>query len=346
MLKKLLPLLLAVLLVLAVGCDQKVVYDDLSNYESGETDVDPSTTVVNKLTGEKNITADKANQRPVAIMINNISIAQKVQTGVNKADIVYETEVEGGLTRMLGVFSDITVAEKIGTVRSARYQFIDLAMGHNAVYIHCGFNVYAKPHLADTDSIDLNTILNKKPVVAKRISNGLSSEHTVYALTDELEKKIEDDFKMSNSDASTWVKFAEDGTPVTLTGGAATNVTVPFAAIKSKFKYDDQSGLYTRILGNDAQKDYFTEETTQVKNIFILLTSMSHFDDKYTRKVSLDGGDGYYVTGGTLRPIKWTKGKASNGFKFTDTDGNELVVNTGKSWVCIANEATCTPTFE
>lgn len=346
MLKKLLPLLLAVLLVFAVGCDQKVVYDDLSNYEIDNSDVDSSTTVVNKLTGEKNITAAKANQRPVAIMINNISTAQKVQTGVNKADIVYETEVEGGLTRMLGIFTDITAAEKIGTVRSARYQYVDLAMGHNAVYIHCGYNVYAKSHLGDVDSIDLNTILNKKPVVAKRISNGLSSEHTVYALTDELENKIETDFKTSDSNASTWVKFAEEGSTVTLTGGTATNVTVPFAAAKSKFKYDEQTALYTRIVGDTVHQDYFTKETTQVKNIFILLTSMSYFDDNYTRKVSLDGGDGYYVTGGTLQPIKWTKGKASNGFKFTDTDGNELEVNVGKSWVCIANEATCTPTFE
>lgn len=71
-------------------------------------------------------------------MINNISTAQPVQTGLNKADIIYETEVEGGITRLMAVFQDITTAEKIGTIRSARYPYVDLAMGHNAIFIHCG----------------------------------------------------------------------------------------------------------------------------------------------------------------------------------------------------------------
>ena len=80
-------------------------------------------------------------------MINNISVAQSVQTGLSKADIVYETEVEGGITRLLAVFQDITAAEKIGTIRSARYPYVDLAMGHNAIYVHCGQDgTYCEPH--------------------------------------------------------------------------------------------------------------------------------------------------------------------------------------------------------
>ena len=44
--------------------------------------------------------------------------------------------------------------------------------------------------------------------------------------------------------------------------------------------------------------------------------------------------------------IKWEKGAATNGFKFTDTDGNEIMVSAGNSWVCIANKSTCKPTIE
>ena len=58
---------------------------------------------VNPLTGLKNLPKEKANARPVAVMINNISVAQRVQTGLNAADIIYETEVEGGITRLMAV---------------------------------------------------------------------------------------------------------------------------------------------------------------------------------------------------------------------------------------------------
>ena len=45
-------------------------------------------TYINSLTGEDGLTKSVASQRPVAVMINNISVAQPVQTGLNKADII------------------------------------------------------------------------------------------------------------------------------------------------------------------------------------------------------------------------------------------------------------------
>ena len=58
-------------------------------------------------------------QRPVAVMINNIGEAMP-QSGIGQADVIYEMIVEGGITRLMAVFSDYSGLEKIGPVRSAR----------------------------------------------------------------------------------------------------------------------------------------------------------------------------------------------------------------------------------
>lgn len=336
MFKKFLAALFCVALIFAVGCDNEVVYDDSSNYEQ-EDNSSNNTVVVNPLTGIADVDAATAAKRPVAIMINNISVAQPVQTGLSKADIIYETEVEGGITRLLAVFKDISKLDKIGTVRSARYPYIDLALGHDAVYVHFAYNKKFQPltdHFNDVDRIDLGT----NSSVYDRVSNGLASEHTAYALAKDLDKLIAEKFDMKASDTTPWVNFAAENETVTLDGGSATSVSVPFPAKPSVFNYDEESGLYNRIIGSSVQTDYFTQEPTQVKNVFVLLADIYTYNNTKYRMVDFEGGDGYYITNGTVQFIKWSKGKDTDSFKFTDTEGNEIKVSAGNSWVCIANK--------
>lgn len=339
MLKRILAAILVVLMIFAVGCDQTVVYDNLSDYE--EDSVDNVTLEINPLTGLKDVSTEAISQRPVAIMVNNVSVAQSVQTGLPEADIIYETEVEGGITRLLAVYQDISDLDKIGTVRSARYPYVDLAMGHNAIYIHCGQDpTYCAPHLNDLDHISIDT----NSLGAQRIANGLASEHTLYAIGKDLWTNISEKFDTKTSNVEAWADFTDE--ELTLDGGTATNVLVPFPASKTKFTYDASTGLYTRASTSGSLTDYFTNEETKVKNVFILLTTISTYPDGKHRKVDFESGDGYYITNGTVQFIKWSKGADTDGFKFTDTEGNAIKVSAGKSWVCIPDKSTCNPTIE
>jgi len=65
--------------------------------------------------------------RPLAIMIGNSPEEVIHQTGLNKADIIYEANVEYPFTRLMAVFnnSDETI---VGPVRSSRYYFSRLAV--------------------------------------------------------------------------------------------------------------------------------------------------------------------------------------------------------------------------
>lgn len=368
MFKKFLAVFFAALMIFTIGCSKKEVYDNSSTgKQTVETDAKkdekeskeetseekqeetPNKGVaVNPLTGVVDLDSEeKANQRPVAIMIENSNISIPVQTGLSKADVIYETETEGGITRLMAVYQDISSLERIGNIRSARYAYVDLALGHNAVYIHCGQDpTYCAPHLKNIDDMSVDGKFDKKSADgAQRYQNGTKGdEHKLYVWAGDLWSSINKKFNTTMTNAPLWQDFTDE--KLTLEDGSATSVSIPFPASTTKFTYDSSTGLYTRMTGSKEHTDYYTKEKTKVKNVFILLTSMTNYSDGIHRKISLEGGKGYYITNGTVQEIKWSKGAANNGFTFTDTDGNEIKVSAGNSWVAIANKSTCKPVIK
>lgn len=347
MFKRITALIMCGLLCAAVGCSKTP--DRLSVDKGDEPSSATQQTVsepeyyVNPLTGERDIDEQTAKKRPVAITINNLSQAQTVQTGIGEADIVYETEVEGGITRLLAVYQDTTAIEKIGTVRSARYAFIDLALGHDAIYVHHGEDyLYAKSHLKDVDHFTVSELAG-----GARISNGLAREHTLYAYGDGLWSALSKaGFELERKRTENWQSFGDPSDIITFEGKAS-SITVPFSAsYKSIFKYDSVAGRYVRHFNAVERKDYVTGKPTYFKNVVVLMTAISNYSDGYHRNVSLNNGTGYYFTNGTYTPINWSKGSAKNKLSFTLTDGTPLTLNVGNTWVCIADNITSKPILE
>ena len=345
MYRKILALAVVALLVCFAGCGKKDTGSETSGDLPTQAEVknEPKAEYyANPLTGVEELTKEKSQDKPVAIMVNNISVAQKVQTGLSKADIVYETEVEGGITRLLAVFQDISKVEKIGTVRSARYAYIDLAMGHNAIYIHHGQDpTYAAPHLKDTQTMALS-----ESNAGYRAKNGLASEHTLYGYGDKIwDYLTKNKYNTKLTKATNWQNFADKDTQITYTNTANT-VDVKFSnSYESVFKYDTEKGKYVRFFKTTERKDYFTNESEYFKNVFVLQTSITDYPDGKHRKIDLTSGSGYYCVNGTYTPIKWSKGNSSSSFVFTNEDGSPLTVNQGNSWVCIMGKSFA-PSFQ
>ncbi len=345
MLKRISVLLLTLVLALSVGCGKNkdklsVEKGDDAKNPTSSTEVDTQDNgVLNPLTGLKDLNPEDENLRPTAVMINNISQAQTVQTGLNEADIVYETEVEGGITRLLAVFKDIKNVKQLGTVRSARYCFIDLALGHDAMYVHHGQDAFhAQPHLKDVDAF---TVSEKSGGGGARITNGLSREHTLYAYGDKLWEALGNrGYSLEASSNEPWQTFTDKAD----LSNTANSVSAKFSSSYiTKFVYNPDTAKYTRYSGNTKRIDYVTEEKIEFKNVFVLKTTIRSYNcsgsDTYNHKeVLLDSGTGYYFSNGKYEEINWSKGSASNGFVFTKTDGTTLKVTAGNSWVCIMNK--------
>ena len=345
--KKLISIVLSLILVLslaACGADKtpsdNTVEDPSSSEESSSTVPEPPKVeyALNTLTGETNLAKEAEGTKPIAITVNNIRVAQAVQCGIHKADVVFETEVEGGITRLLALFADPTNVEKIGSVRSLRVVFVDLAAGMNALVVHHGIDpTYCVPYLASSNVVS-HQIGSK--VDGYREKNGLASEHTLFTNGKLLDGVLSAKGKDKGGNKTAWLNFRDTDEKVAASEQAASKLSVTFSgSVTTQFIYDAEAKRYARARKGVEYKDAASGERELFTNVFVLKTTITPYPNNVHKKVYLESGSGYYATAGTIVPIKWQKGASNNNFKFTLEDGTPLTVNQGNSYVCIAGNS-------
>lgn len=350
MIKRLFPLILTVALICSfAACGAEETPSEPSSVpDSSVTSSVPEEPEVpdnfNVLTGENNLSSEWAGKKPFAITVNNVRVAQDVQCGLHQADVVFETEVEGGITRLLAFFADPTKVGQVGTVRSLRVVFAEIATGMDAVLFYHGIDhTYCLPLLP---SLNLTSHVIGASSDSFRANNGLASEHTLYSTGELLAKVMVNKNLAEGCSKKAWLNFSKDAEKVAPSSDVANKVTANFSSASStQFIFDANENKYARARKGVEYKDYKTGERELFTNIFVLKTSISDYPDGYHRDISLTGGEGYYISAGAYIPIKWTKGSADNNFSFTNIDGSALTVNQGNSYVCIMGESK-TVTFE
>jgi DUF3048 family protein len=98
----------------------------------------PKPLAVDPLNGEL-VDPAALKHRVSAVMIDNYPIDARPQSGLHDAEIVYEVEAEGGITRYMALYLAHTPS-KIGPVRSTRTYFVNLARPYDPLFAHAGEN--------------------------------------------------------------------------------------------------------------------------------------------------------------------------------------------------------------
>lgn len=342
--KKLLPVILALLMLLtACGKDKgPEISPEPPTIEIPEATPTPTPTpeaITNPLTGEA-IEADISANRPYAIMLNNIKVALP-QCGISKADILYEVLAEGNITRFEAIFSDLNGVGAIGSMRSSRPYYIELALSYDAIYVHAGGSEQAYSDISSkgVDNIDgvrgaySGEIFYRDPTRMK-----YGSEHSLFTTSDKVvEYTSKLGYESKHDGAFDYgLEFAE--TPdMGSSSAAAASVNVSFEGIKdTSFTYQSDTGLYAAAeLGSDLI-DGTTGETVKFKNLLVLYADTKILDDYGRRAVDLEGtGTGHFICNGVTVPIKWSHEGTGSCFKYTLADGTPLQLAVGKSYIAI-----------
>ncbi len=293
------------------------------------------------------------DQRPIAAMIDNESIALP-HYGVSKADIVYEimnSTMNGRITRLMALVKDWDSIEQLGNIRSARTTNVILASEWNAVLCHDGgpfyINDYLKEKCADNLSGDF-----------ARIKNGKSREYTEYITTGEVRQQLEN--KKISTTYNTYYEgphfqFASENEPVELTSGSqnATAITLPFPHNKSYLEYKASDQLYYY---SEYEKPHLDPGNNNAqlcfKNLILQSCGFTKLDENgYMTYDCIGSGEGYFITNGKAVPITWKKEAMASPTHFYDQQGNEIVLNTGKTYISLVpsdkwSEVTLEPTAQ
>lgn len=348
--KKLWSLALCALLALApAGCmpgPPDPVPEDVEPVAAPAPPPEPVKLNYNYLTGLYDLPDERVGMRPYAISINN-NYDGWPQKGTSKADIIVEIETEGGITRLMSVFSDVSDAGDIGSIRSLRHQFIEGMYQWNPIIIHIGTSNYCNEFVWAHGIKTLNGYYTEKFLfVDKERLKTYASEHCKFTnqqlILDGLEEQgIE---RKLDGEMPPAFNFTTGETPILPTGGDAYNFTFFFSKgyYDGTFKYNPVTRRYYKFQDGQAHVDVGDGTTTtqlSFDNVIVLFAYIGGIKDTILVDVYYDGGgEGYYFSQGRYDKIHWEKPAWNENFVFTKEDGSELVVNTGKTYLAVIRD--------
>lgn len=311
-------LLMLLFVILLAGCSKG---GDGASEKSGKSGTAP-------LTGEK---TNDADARPVAVMVNNHTKARP-QTGLSKADIVFEILAEGNITRFMAIYQS-EKPEEVGPVRSAREYYFKLADGYDAIYVYHGAAKFVDKLLADSGINYINGAQHDNDGKLFVRSETRQAPHNSYvkfgAIKDEA---LEQDFDVkTDMEPLSFLKKDEE-----LGGEAVNKIQVTYSdndAYNPVFNYNTSSEMYERSAGGEQTKELNTNDVISVANIFVVEAAHEVFDDEGRRKIDLDsGGNAYLFQKGKMEKVQWEN---KNGRIVPVKGGKELGFVPGKTWINI-----------
>lgn len=276
-----------------------------------------------------------SNERPIAVMIDNQSMALP-HAGLQDAYIVYEIVAEGGITRLMAVFKDRDTT-LIGPVRSSRHYYLDYAMENDAIYAHYGWSERARKNIGALDINNLNGITNALDAYWR--DKNRYAPHNVFTSIEKLKSEAaKKGYKMTSSE-DLLLNYNVDEVNLSEKEGAgvANNVTIRYSNYQTtSYVYDSENKVYLRSTNGEAHKDAVTGKQYTAKNIIVAQIGNRAFDNYGRQDLDNIGtGNGYYIANGYAIPITWSKDYRESQTIYKDTAGNEIEVNDGNTFIQI-----------
>lgn len=278
-----------------------------------------------------------SKSRPFAIMINNVSKARPLQSGLQDAFIIYEIIVEGGITRYLALFQDVNT-ERIGSIRSARHYYLDYALENDAIYVHHGTSPQAQ---SDFSALNVDRIEISTPKTGWRDKTlNVASEHTLFTSMELLKNGLSN--KRTERNKELLLNYSADEINLNEIEGsiAATTVKIPYSSnTTTSYKYNAEEKVYYRYVNDKEHTDYITKKQYTFKNIITYKVKNYTLDDAENKGrqgiENIGSGEGYYISNGYAMKINWKKDCRECQTVYTYLNGEEIKVNDGNTFIQI-----------
>lgn len=272
-----------------------------------------------RLADELAATIPQAEVKPVYGVVLDNHASARPQHGLSQANVVYEYEVEGRITRYLALFASFP--SKVGPIRSARQHNITLALENGVRFVHAG---------GSHDNIQLIGELNV------RHTDGLTSSsssfyrdksrrapHNLYVNLQQLKQEARSQTVVVRP--AFLSRQGKTGNSFSLKYSGSYSVS---------FKYVADKGYYHRYINGQQHRDG-NGAAIQAKNIIVQYTP--HYNDfagRATANLVGEGAIDFYSQGQYFRGI-WKKSSNSSPTRYYYADGQEIERVFGQTWIQI-----------
>lgn len=296
---------------------------------------------INILSGFE-ISGDVLNSRPFAVMINNAGEARP-QSGLNKADCVIEVVDEGGITRLIGIFSS-KEADVIGPIRSARQYYAELARMFDPVYVFWG--TYPEGYkIVENMDMDVLTPLGDQSGASNIMANMTDGKdawrdssrvapHNAYSSSEKLKAAAVNNGHLIEGGQSPF-SFKLDASEEKR--GIISDIKIDFsvASFASDFEYDKSLNSYKKSTGGIVDVDRETNENLYFNNVIALVTDIANSGDSAGHMIVRTAGSGkaFYFFDGNVIEGTWERTSILDPMVFKDAAGNKVLINRGTTYL-------------
>ena len=312
------------------------------------------------LTGE----ARTNEGRIIAVMVNNISGSERQnarpQRGIGSADLLIESKVEGGITRLCAVYHGVDGIPEVGPIRSGRDQFLQLLMPWQALYYHDGESIFCTQFVSVYKYSDLNVggknYFNTPvhPFIAHRDNRGrnVAYEHTEFTSGKEIRQAAANaGISLTYPYDSTFFRFADYRTNAVndlknersakklhITHSASYQTELAYSSWNKTYAlsmYDPSKKIYSNTV------DELTGKQLTFANVVVCFANIAAYagDSHDVQEVQyVQGGQAYLFTRGGVQVGRWEKNHPTQPLKLYTENGEEMILNRGKTYLALVDD--------
>jgi hypothetical protein len=272
-----------------------------------------------------------AKRRPLSIKVENSPVARP-QTGLNSADVVYESVTEGGITRFHLVFQSI-LPKIVGPVRSARLSDMWVVPQYHGIFFFSGASHSVSSRIRRAHLPDLSEDAGVSRPYFR--SSARSAPHNLYlttskALREAKRRKMKLTAKVPELQTGS-ASRATSATPVK-------SVYIPFSTFNNvTWTWDKKQGVFLRKNNRKVHRDAETGERVRARNVVVMWARHTVASRDKVGSATYD-----IKLGGTGRATVFRDGKRYSGKwiatrtrppRFVDKNGRTIRLAPGNTWM-------------
>ncbi len=271
----------------------------------------------------------------LAVKIDDTNAAHP-QIGLEDAEIVYIEQVEGGLTRLVAIFSTV-IPERVGPVRSARISDIDILSQFGRVaFAYSGAQRKLLPVISAANLVDLGAQRQSPKIYTTDPTR--NQPYAMVLRADLLMQKVVEEQLTVDSAKNIGFAFGE-----LQEGGIPTQkVVMNWPAATYSAEWSDQE---SRWLLSHNNKLNLTESGLVLGPSTLVIQMVriapSEYGDKFGGVTPLSEtigtGKAYVLRDGERFVTTWSRSSAESGTTFTFSDGSTMNFDRGQVWVALTD---------
>tara|TARA_Y100000310_G_C20694119_1_gene824244 strand:- start:1700 stop:2773 length:1074 start_codon:yes stop_codon:yes gene_type:complete len=278
-------------------------------------------------------------KRPIAVMLSGDEITRPLSS-ISQADLIVDMPImKNGVNRLMAVFVCKEPLE-IGSIRSARHDFIPLAISFDAILVHWGGSHFAM------DEIKKSTINNIDAIYGHawafyRKQDFLPQPHNGFISFERLKNAIE---KLGYRQNNEFFRFShcynkeESCAKPGFSNVSKIIIDYPFLV---KYIYNKQENNYYRWRNNKPEIDKNNGKQVKASVVAILRTNIGQIDSQYNNVDVY--GKGRLDLFQNNKHVVGSWSSMYNDFKrlyFLDNTGGEIELMPGQIWIQIVDMET------